>query len=129
MKYYIFTVIVFAALIGCTKENSNDTCVEEEFAYATNVQAPSTGTINQDVEIEIDFNIKNSCGNFNGFKESAQGNSRIIRVSTLYEGCRCLQVVEKKTATYIFNTSVPGDYELKFVSAEGDYIVVELTIV
>src|SRR5690554_2610198 len=128
MKYYVFILIAFGALVGCNKENSDDNCIEHEIAHLTSVNAPSTGVVNEAVEIEVNFNIKNSCGSFIGFEESNNGNSRTIKVNNKYEGCICMEVLEMKTVIYTFKAVGAGEYELKFMSGEDDYIAVVITI-
>lgn len=128
MRYYIFILIAFAAVISCNKESSNDNCVDYETAYVTSVNGPSTGTVNQDLEFEVDFNIKNGCGKFFGFEESNNVNSKIIKVNTKYEGCVCTDIFVMQTEIYTFRATVAGDYELKFLSGEDEYIVVVISI-
>jgi len=56
------------------------------------------------------------------------GLSRTMEINGKYEGCECLQVIVPKTVIYEFIASVPEEYELKFKSAENDYIIISITI-
>ena len=129
MKYYIIILLALVSFVSCNKDDSgNNDCVEQETAYVTSVNAPSTGSINETIAIEVNFDLKNSCGYFKDFIERIDGNSRTIKVNTEYNGCICLQVIKSETVNYIFKASTSGDYELKFKSGEDDYIVVVITI-
>lgn len=130
MKYYIIILVALVSFVSCDKDDSSDNdCVEQQLAYVTSLNAPSTGSINERVEIEVNFDLKNSCGNFKDFIESIDGNSRTIQVNAEYDGCICLQVIKSETVTYTFKASTSGDYELKFKSREDEYIIVVITII
>ena len=130
MKYYIIILLALISFVSCDKDDaSNNDCVEQETAYVTSVNAPSTGSLNENIEIEVNFDLKNSCGSFKDFFESIEGNSRTVEVNSIYEGCICLQVIKSETITYAFKVSSPGDYELKFKSGEDEFIIVVITIV
>ncbi|MGO3183020.1 MAG: hypothetical protein ACTIJ9_09335 [Aequorivita sp.] len=129
MKYYVIILLVLVSFLSCDKNDSNDNdCMEQEIAYVTSINAPSTGTINKTIEVEVDFDLKNSCGSFKDFTESINGNSRTIEANAEYDGCICLQVIKSETITYAFEATTPGDYELKFMSGENEYIIVVITI-
>lgn len=130
MKYYIIIFLALISFVSCDKDDSSDNndCVEQETAYVTSVNAPSTGSISETIKVEVNFDLKNSCGNFKNFIESIDANSRTIEVNTEYDGCICLQVIKSETVTYTFEASTSGDYKLKFKSGEDDYIVVVITI-
>lgn len=130
MKYYIIILLALIGFVSCNNDDSNDNnCIEQEIAYVTSVNAPTTGSLNENIEIEVNFDLKNSCGSFKDFIESIEGNSRTIEVNSIYEGCICLQVIKSETITYAFKVSSPGDYELKFKSGENEYIIVVITII
>lgn len=128
MKYYLVLFLAFTTIIGCSKDKSDDECIQHELAIVTNVIAPNTGMINEKIPIQIDYYLKNSCGTFKDITERVDGNSRIIEINAKYVGCICLQALVEETATYNFETSVPGDYEFKFKSIENENIVVVITI-
>lgn len=129
MKRFILNLMVIVVLISCNNHNAEDNCVEQEIAYVTKVNAPTSGIVNETIEIEVNFNITNSCGKFDGFEESNSGNSKIIKVKTLYEGCVCTEIFRMETVTYNFTAVVAGDYELKFLKGENEYFVVMISIV
>lgn len=115
-------------LSSCSKDDSNTNCLEYDIAYVTSVRAPSIGRVGETIEMEVDFNLKNSCGSFESFKESIDGLSRTIKINTKYEGCECLHVIVPKTEANSFKASVPGEYEFKFKSGETEYIIIFITV-
>ena len=117
-------------MVSCDKNDSKDNdCFEQETAYITTINAPRTGLINESIEIEVNFDLKNSCGRFKEFIESFDGDSRTVEVNAEYDGCICLHEIKSELATYLFKTSNTGEYELKFKSGEDEYIIAVITIV
>lgn len=128
MKYYLVLFLAFITISSCSKDKSDDECIQYDHGIVTNVIAPNTGMINENIPIQIDYYLNNSCGTFKDITERIDGNSRIIEVNAKYVGCYCLQVLQENTTTYNFETSVPGDYEFKFKSVDNEDIVVVITI-
>lgn len=128
MKKYFLILFVFAALASCNKDDSNKDCVEFEIAYVTNVEAPEIGTVGETLEIEVSFDVYNSCGDFDDFIQQQENNTRIIEIKVKYEGCICLQAISTITERYSFKPSAPGNFEFKFKSAEDEYITVIIAI-
>lgn len=77
---------------------------------------------------KVDFPISNGCGKFNKFEETIDGNTRIIKVIAKYEGCICTQDFSIKSANYVFTSSVPGTYTLKFLKADGTFFIETIVI-
>lgn len=121
-------LFAFIALLSCDKDDSANDCTALEIAYVTDVQAPETGVVGEDIEIEVSFDVRNSCGDFADFIQQQNENTRIIEVKAKYEGCVCLQVAETITTTYTYNPSLPDDYVFKFKSGEDEYITVSIAV-
>lgn len=121
-------LFAFIAMLSCDKDDSANDCTALEIAYVTDVQAPETGVVGEDIEIEVSFDVRNSCGDFADFIQQQNENTRIIEVKAKYEGCECLQVMETITITYIYKPSIPGDYVFKFKSNQTEYITVIISV-
>jgi|SRR5690554_326156 len=128
MRKYFLILFVFVAFVRCNKDDSNNKCTTLEIAYVNDVQAPETGAVGEDIEMDVSFGVRNSCGSFADFIQQQNENTRIIEVKAKYEGCVCLQVAETITTTYTYNPSLPGDYEFKFKSGEDEYITVSIAV-
>lgn len=128
MRIYFFVLFVFVALLSCDKDDSNNNCTTLEIAYVTDVQAPETGVVGEDVEIDVSFGVRNSCGTFADFIQQQNENTRIVEIKAKYEGCVCLQVAETITTTYTYKPLLPGDYVFQFKSGEDQYITVNISV-
>jgi len=131
MKNIILIIVTFCLLISCNKD---DDCFEYSETGFINVNVPATiiGAINEDITIEAEFGVVDSCGSFSKFIESVNGNTTTINLQVKYKACDagCTLSPEIKTVDYIFNTRTPGDYVLKFKSNNNDpeFIIVNITI-
>lgn len=113
--------------LSCSDDDQKK-CIGFRPEFITDVRAPSTGIINQTVEIEVDFVVYNGCGKFNKFFESGNDYSKTIGVEAKYEGCICTQNIPTITAIYELTPNTPGEYELNFKSGESDFITVNISI-
>jgi len=131
LKVLNFFVLIFISslIIGCDNDDDkNNECIEYEIGYVTSVNAPSTGNINETINIEVNFGVFNGCGGFGKFIETENGNVKTIEVEAKYEGCICTQDAPIRTVNYEFTTSNAGEYELNFKSSSTEFITVNLTI-
>ena len=126
-KYLIILSILLSINISCSENDKND-CIENKLAYVTSVDSPSNGVINEIINIEVDFQVNNGCGEFGEFIETQNGNVKIIEVKARYEGCICTDNLPIRKVNYEFITQISGNYELRFKSNENDFISVNLLI-
>jgi hypothetical protein len=115
------------AIISCSKEHDN-TCIENRIAYVTSINSPSTGSVNENINIEVSFGVNNGCGNFGKFIETQNGNTKTIEVEARYEGCVCTLDAPTRKTNYVFKTQTSGNYILKFKSSSTEFITVNLAI-
>jgi len=119
----------FGLLISCgTDIDDNNQCIQNEIAYVTSVNSPTSGIVNEIINIEVKFGAHNGCGDFGRFIEIEDGNTRIIEVEAIYIGCICTENAPIITTNYEFIANNTGNYELKFKSGPTDFITVNLTI-
>ena len=121
----LISIVIFGIVVSCNDDNE---CITNNIEYVTSINSPNTGTINETVNIEVNFKVRNGCGRFGKFIESENGNIRNIEVEAKYEGCICTQEVPIRTVNYEFKTTNSGNYELKFKSSPTEFITVNLTI-
>jgi len=125
----LISIVIFGIVMSCNDDNNEeDECIINKIEYVTSINSPNTGTINDTVNIEVNFRVFNGCGGFGKFIESENGNIRNIEVEAKYEGCICTQDVPIRTVNYEFKTTNSGNYELKFKSSPTEFITVNLTI-
>lgn len=112
--------------VSCTEDPKE--CIGYKSAFVTDVNAPSTGKINETVEIEVDFMVTNGCGKFEKFIESGNEFFKTIEVQAKYEGCICPTVIKEIKVIYEFTPVKSGEYKLRFRSGETEFINVDLPI-
>jgi hypothetical protein len=127
MKAKILLFFILAILVSCSDDDSEE-CIGYRPENVTEVNSPTSGRINESIEIEVKFPVYNGCGNFEKFIESGSEQSKIIEVQAKYEGCICTDNIPIITAIYEFIPSTIGEYELKFKSGESDYITVNIAV-
>ena len=128
-KNFILTISILMILtlsFSCTENDKREEeCFSSESAYATSINSPTTGTINETINIEVIFAVGgSSCYRSAEFIE----NSRSIEIEVKYEGCICTSDISYETITYQFTASRVGDYELNFKSSPTEFITTNLTI-
>jgi hypothetical protein len=130
LKFFYLTalIIISSLIISCEKDNQNKDCIEYDTGYVTSVNSTTTGTVNETINIEVNFRVLNGCGGFEQFIETENGNIKTIEVEAKYEGCICSQDVPIRKVNYHFIASKSGDYELNFKSSPTEFITVNLII-
>lgn len=71
--------VIFFVLLGCEKDD-NENWLDFRNADIIDVEAPTTGAINQEIPIPVSFGITNGCGSFNMFKSFKSNNTTTIDV-------------------------------------------------
>ncbi|MBI3719288.1 MAG: hypothetical protein HY252_11950 [Sphingobacteriales bacterium] len=114
-----FLIIVY--LSGCEKKD-NTRCLSYKKAGVTKIEGPTTGFVNQDIDLIISFGCISGCGQFGNFEQISNGDTTTINVIAKYEGCICTQEAPTRQTTYKFKATQPGTYYLKFLQVERTYL-------
>lgn len=130
MKKKSFLILFLSVLFitACSEDDESDCVNYEEVAQVTDVEAPETVTVNETVEVTVNFQVQNSCGEFSAFDESISSTTRTIAVEAVYESCACAQVITDRTATYTFTPETTGQHVLRFQRAPNDFIETRITV-
>lgn len=126
---FLFLVLASTVLTSCSSDDGNN-CIplQVETVEVTAVNALETGQVNEPISIEVLFDVRNSCGDFNRFLETGSTMEKNIEVEAKYEGCACNQVIETITAVYEFTPEEVGEYTLNFRSGTNEFITVTITV-
>jgi len=125
----ILSLIIFGLLLSCNNNDDNENeCQETKTEYVTSVNSPTTGMINETINIEVDFQVYNDCGGFGKFIETQNSNSINIEIEAKYKGCICTENAPTRTVTYEFTPNNSGNYELNFKSSPTEFTTVNLVI-
>ena len=123
-----YTLIFFGLTISCNNDENGNECVESKTEYITSVNSPTTGMVNETINIEVDFQVHNGCGQFGKFIETQNSNVINIEIEAKYEGCICTDNLPIRTAIYKFIPNKAGNYKLNFKSNPTEFITVNLNI-
>jgi len=125
----LLSMIIFELLLSCSNDQAKDNqCISSKIEYVTSINSPTTGIVNEMINIEVNFRVFNGCGEFGKFIVTENGNSRVIEVEAKYVGCICTQDIPIRTTNYVFKASQAGEYELNFRSSPTEFITASLTI-
>lgn len=119
---------MFIFTYSCNSNGDEDKCISNTTAFVTSVNSTETANVDEEVSIEVSFQVNNGCGGFGKFNETVDGNTRFIEVEALYKGCICTQSISTITVDYSFIPESPGDYQLNFKSSSSDDITVSLKV-
>ena len=120
-----YALFLFAA---CNKIGNDDKCISIVPAFVSEVNGPTTGAVNQDINLNVSFPCFNGCGQFETFEKSSNADTTIIKVFARYEGCVCTMDAPTRTTTYTFRTAQAGTYHLKFMQTPTLFLVHSITI-
>ncbi|SFB95003.1 hypothetical protein SAMN05421780_10272 [Flexibacter flexilis DSM 6793] len=113
--------------LECKDKDSDCTSYRNE--AVNEVDGPSTGLVNQELNYTVSFSCYNGCGDFGKFEEAVgANNTRTISVVAKYQGCMCTQDVPSRRATYKFKAIQAGTYYLKFQQNGTNYLTKTVTI-
>lgn len=126
----LFLILITSVLFTSCSNDDDVNCPpdEVEIEDVVTVDAPETGQVNETIDIEVFFEVRNSCGEFNRFIETGTTMEREIQVESRYEGCNCNQVIESITAIYEFTPEEVGEYTLNFLSGANEFITVDISV-
>ena len=105
------TLLIFTS---CLKNIEPPVCTSTGETPISNVMGANTTTVNTNIDIAVDFQAVNGCGNFNSFAETTVGDTTYVRTIAKYDGCVCTQDLPTRTGIYKFKRPAAGRYFLKF---------------
>ncbi len=125
----ILNLLILTIVLMSCSNSTDESCFSYSKAYVTNVDGPAIGNINEEIVLNVDFQVHNGCGNFNRFIDNKVGNTREIEVEAKYNNClTCTQNLPIRTTNYTFQSSISGTFYLKFKSGTDEFIIDTLAI-
>lgn len=125
MNRLLTFVLMFSLIfIGCSKSDElAEDCLNFKHALITNVDLDTFEVNkNEDLTIDVSFNLLNSCGSFYSFEVDRNELVYDIKVKAKYEGCDCTEEIRNVKHTYYFRAADEGIYILKFYTSTTDFI-------
>lgn len=118
----VCVVVLALYLFSCNKSAGTDKCITYTKAPVTKIAGPTSGSVNQIIDVPISFGCFNGCGAFGNFEQSFTGDTTVVNVIAKYEGCICTQDAPTRQTVYKFKASQPGTYYVKFWQSEKTYL-------
>lgn len=127
--FLVLSIIMIASCDVSSDDNTSNNCSKIVGVGTISVTGPDTATANEEITLEVDFAVNNSCGEFLKFVQSQQsGNELIVTVNAVYTGCSCIDLEEVKTAPFKFKALSAGVYKLKFRKTNTEFITHTVTV-
>ena len=98
-------------LMSCDEEE----CESTEEAAILSSEMVDTAAVNDIVNIQVEFDVRNGCGNFAGGVMSTDSNNVVsVAVSALYSGCVCTEAIERIEGNLVYTPNATGTYIFEF---------------
>lgn len=129
-KIILFSLFASLLFIGCSNSNDEaENCLDYKHAFITNVDTESiTIKPHEDLPIDLQYFIENSCGSFYNFDVNRNDKVYDIKVKAKYEGCQCNEIAGNLQTTYHFRTAEAGVYTLNFYTSSSEFITKVITV-
>lgn len=127
--FLLLSIIMISSCDISSDDTTSNNCSKIVGVGTISVTGPSTAAINEEIAVNVDFAVNNSCGEFLKFVQSQQsGNELIVTVNAVYTGCTCIDLEEVKTAPFKFKALSAGVYKLKFKKTNTEFITHTITV-
>lgn len=119
----LFTAITF---MSCSKDDDNQTTSKTEFV--TEVSGPTTGSINQEILLNVTYAVAGECGVFEKTIETTTGNTKTIEVKVRYGDTDVCTQPTTQTTVYKFKATTAGTYILKFKKSATEFVTQTIVV-
>jgi hypothetical protein len=125
-KFSINVVAILSSIFIIT--SCERTCLYKDFGYFTEVSVPDTVSINQTIEIETSFYLKNDCGRFYEFFVDKRDDIIIVRANAEYYACDCVQGFVTKEEVFRYTPTSMGTKYFVFGGLINNHIYDTLVV-
>jgi hypothetical protein len=126
LKAIALALFVTTGFASCSKDDTP--AITTKNTVVSIVAGSTTGTVNQELTLNVTFAVDNSCGAFNKFIETTTDKTTVIEVQAKYEGSNCGTTATTKTTTYKFKATTTGTYILKFKKSATEFVIQTIVI-
>lgn len=118
-----FALVLFVStLFACSSDDGGELILIKRQSI-TAVEGPIEGTPGQEITLTVSYQVDNSCGAFERFSETVNGNSKTINIEARYTGSDCGNTVITKTQPYNVTIIQAGTYNFKFRKSDTEFIM------
>lgn len=125
---FFLLFVSFLFLVSCHKNDNRNVVSSPSPSPVTKVEGPDSIPVNQEASFMISYYLINSCGRFERVEGITLGDTTTVNVVAKYEGSVCSDVLLNGEATYLFKSSKPGTYYLKFWKSINSYLVDSIVV-
>lgn len=127
LKMVAFVLFMAAGFMACDKDDDVPPMIIKK-SLVTNVTGATTGSVDQEIALNITFSVDNLCGAFNKLLKETTDKTTTIEVEAKYVGSNCGTVISTKKIIYKFKAASAGTYILKFKKSDTEYITHTIVI-
>lgn len=128
LKTMALVLFVSTAFTSCSSDDDSGNKQTTQKEFVTAVTGPTTGAINQEITLNVTYVVDNTCGSFNKYVESTNGNTKTIEVEVKYTGSNCGTTPSTKTQPYKFKVTQAGTYVFKFKKSATEFVTQSVVI-
>lgn len=117
MKKLSFLMLIFGIGIFTLMSCDEQECESTEEAMILSSEMVDTATVNDVVDIKVEFDVNNGCGAFAGGvlgTDPDSSNVVSVTVNALYSGCVCTEAIERIEGTLNYTPTTAGTYIFEF---------------
>lgn len=128
LKLHAVALLLFTAtaLVSCSTDENQTTTSEKEFV--TQVTGPTTGTVNQELSLNVTYSVDGECGEFEKTVETTVGNTKTIEVVVKYDRTKACTQPTTQNTVYKFKATTAGTYILKFKKSATEFITQTIVV-
>ena len=121
LKTIALVLFVSTFIASCSSDDAGETILVKRQSV-TAVDGPTEGIPGQEITLTVTYQVDNSCGVFQRFYETINGNSKTINIEARYDGDNCGDTVSTKTQPYTLTIIEPGTYTFKFRKSNTEFV-------
>lgn len=110
-------------------DNGNpDPCINFSHATVLTTTVPTTGIVNNVVEIPLTFLVNNGCGGFGNIIQTNVGNTKTLSINAKYSGCICTLAMNAIKTTFNFIPTIVGLQIIKIAQPDGSFLTYNINV-
>lgn len=128
LQLHAVALLLFAATTFISCSNDDDTNTISKTEFVTQVNGPTTATINQEISLDVTYAVAGECGVFEKTLETVTGNTKTIEVVVKYGDTDLCTQPTTQTLVYKFKATAAGTYLLKFKKSATEFITQTIVV-
>lgn len=129
LRLHAVALFMFAttSLTSCSNDDDNNQTISKT-EFVTEVTGTETGTVNQELLLNVTYTVGGDCSEFEKTFETANGNTKTIEVVVKYDSTKICTQPTTQMFVYKFKATTAGTYILKFKKSATEFITKTIVI-